>query len=180
MAAASRSGGRAVRSVEILTTNITIEMKLFDLFKKKPLLTFTREFPVIGTMTCKAISEEKCKSWKKRMDFCCWKNTTFMFGDDENDPEKLSIMTNQVQKALANSHKIEAQIKNDFRYQYLLGTGKDCMIPDNPDDVDVTARATDDSGEMSPLIEVGYLSQGMYVWLVIQDGDMTAFTAEEE
>lgn len=154
-------------------------MKLFDFFKKKPLLTFTREFPVIGTMTCKAKSEEKCKSWKKRMDFCCWKNTTFMFGDDENDPEKLSIMTNQVKKALANSQKIEAQIKADYYYQNLIGKGKDCLIPDNPDDVDVEARVTDDSGEIAPWVAVSYFSQGMYVWIAIQDGDMTAFTAEE-
>lgn len=155
-------------------------MKLFDLFKKKPLMAFTREFPAVGTMTCMARSEEQCRLWQKRMDFCCWKNTLFTFGDDVDAPEKLSAMAFQVEQAEKNRKKIAAQIKADSRYQYLLAEGKDCLVPDSQDHVEVTARVTDDSGEMSPLVAVSYMSHGMYVWLVIQDGEVSAFTAMEE
>lgn len=162
-----------------ITVKTRKDMKPFRLFRKRPMQVFEKEFPVVGKMHCEARNEKECRVWTKRINFCGWKDCLLTFGDDPADPEKLSAMSRQMDMALRNQNQILSQVKADVRYQNFLNQGKDCLVPDSDGNVELVVRVTDDTGDHSPFVGVGYCSNGLYVWFPIQDGSVTAFTAEK-
>lgn len=151
-------------------------MNIFKLFKKKELKEFHREFPVVGTMTCKAEDESRCKDWSRSVDFLWLRDAVLSFGDPVDSDGDIAVMTRQYQLALDNAQAIRQSIESSFRYVTLRSQGID---PDRYVGIPgIVMRTHDDEGNVHPHLAVAYeTADDSAVWFSIEEGEMTSYDA---
>ena len=143
-------------------------MGLFSFKKKKQ---FSREFPVVGTMSAMATKEEKCQQWSKIMPFFVWDKARFVLQSDITSQSDIDIMIGQYTMAKEHEPQILAAIKKHPEYTKLVAKGIDPLA--NEDDIWVAAHLQEH--DISPCIEVSYNTKDYYIWFAIQDGELSEF-----
>lgn len=148
----------------------------FNLIKKTRKQTFTKTFPVIGEMQCKANSEADCKMWSKTIKYMKWDNVKLSLPNEVKDAADIDTLANEYRLALENESSILDAITHDYRYGVLHDEGKDVWA--NIDEVTMELNLHDMEGNYHPHIAITYNINEAFIWISIEQGEMTCFTAE--
>ena len=149
---------------------------IFNLFKKKPRQTFTKTFPIIGEMQCEAKSEADCKMWSKTIKYLKWDNVKLTMSGGVKSPADIDVLTNEYKLALENAASILDSIFLDNRYATFYAEGKNVWA--NIDEVRMELNLHDMDGNYHPHIAITYSINDAFVWIAIEQGEMTCFTAQ--